>query len=78
MKKKIRKFSRANVAMFRNTVAHTDWLALVKDFDSLNEASEYFIDCVNFLFEHCFLIRTIRIQWMNCSLKLLLDDRDKA
>ena len=83
MKKKIRKFSRANVAMFRHTAANTDWLALVKDFDSLNEASECFIDCVNFLFEHCFPIHTIRIlhpksQWINCSVKLLIDDRDKA
>ena len=82
-KKAVRKFTHAKLFNFRATVANTDWSSIVSSFDNLDDAVFHFISYLVTLFNHIFPIRTIRIrssdpEWMKDSLKILIDDRDRA
>lgn len=82
-KKRIRKFSKSNVARFAEAICSTDWLSVVSSRDQFDEALNHFVNHLSFLFDHCFPYRTVRIrstdpEWMNESLKVLIDDRDRA
>jgi len=79
----VRKFSRSNFSRFRCAVSSVDWLGLVKTFADLNEATAILLQCLFLLFDSSFPKRTIRMRasepkWMKVSLKILIDDRDRA
>ena len=83
VKKVVRKLSRANVALFREKVACTDWLAMVKSEQCLDSSTSMFLSTLKFLFDLCFPQKTVRIRssdpvWMSSSLKLLMNARDEA
>ena len=82
-KVKIRKISQSRKAKFQCMVAEYDWLALVQNCVDLNESSSIFLNCLFALFDYCFPCRTVRLRsnepsWMRPSLKILIDDKDKA
>ena len=78
-----RKITRSKKAVFFRSVAEYDWLALVQDCSNLDEAASLFTSCLYTLYDICFPTRTVRMRsnepsWMRPSLKVLMDDRDKA
>lgn len=82
-KKVVRRFSHAKLFSFRSTVSHIDWISLISFFDDFDDSVSYLTTCLVTLFEHFFPTRTIRIrssdpEWMRDSLKILIDDRDRA
>ena len=83
VKIKVRKFSRSNSAKFYAAVSSFDWLALIDDITELDEAADIFCKCLMNLFDAFFPQRTVRIRasepkWMKVSLKVLIDERDRA
>ena len=83
VKKKTRRFSRANLAKFSDYVSSTDWLSVVNSCDTVSSATSLFHKLLYELFCHCFPEKTVRFRpnepsWMKCSLKLLINDRDRA
>lgn len=83
VKRKVRKFSRSNSAGFYSAISNYDWFRLVQSVDDLNDAAALFCNCVYHLFDFFFPWRTIRVRsddppWMKISLKILIDDRDRA
>ena len=83
LKKKVRKFSQANEAAFQCAVASYDWLGFVSSFENLDEAVTAFLSCLHHLYDCHFPERTVRVRafeppWMKLSLKVLIDDRDRA
>lgn len=82
-KRKVRKFTKANVARFCHQVSSIDWVSVVKSIDDLDASVTFFQDSLTFLFNKCFPLRTVRLRssdppWLKPSLKILIDDRDKA
>ena len=84
-KKCARKFSHANVARSKDSVLkiHVNWLSFVQRYSNLNKYFSVFIDAFNTLIDMHFPLRTIHVRdtepsWMNVSLKLAVDDRDRA
>ena len=83
IKKKVRKFSKSNFAKYATCMSTIDWLALVNSCNSVNEATTLFHTAIFHNFNTCFPERTVRVKssdpaWMKLSLKLLIDDRDRA
>lgn len=83
IKRKVRKFSKANCAKFRHFVARTDWLSFVNCDENVNVSSACFLHHLSVLYDQCFPIRTVRVrdsdpEWITFSLKILIDDRDRA
>ena len=82
-KLKIRKLSQSNLCRFRVAVASVDWLSLVDHTTDLDDATVTFLRCLFYLFDFHVPLRTVRIRsaeppWMRLSLKVLIDDRDRA
>ncbi len=82
-KKEVRNFSSANIARFRESVSEFDWLSMVKSSGDLNDSVSVFVGALNALVDLHFPARVIRVRtsdppWMKASLKLLIDDRDRA
>ena len=83
VKKKVRKFSNASIAAFHQAIASYDWLSFVSSFDSLDDAATAFQVCLFHLYDRYFPERVIRVRpfeppWMNVSLKILINERDRA
>jgi hypothetical protein len=83
VKKTVRKFSRANVSRFLHAVARVDWLAMAQSSDDVDHCASRMMNCLSTLFHQHFPKRTIRLrsddpEWMSPSLKILIDDRDRA
>ncbi len=81
--KKIRKFSQASIAAFLRAIGTYDWLGFVSSFDSLDDAAAAFLNCLFYIYDMHFPERVVRIRpfeppWMNLSLKILINDRDRA
>lgn len=79
----VRKFSVSKKSQFIETVNNTDWLAIVKSYDDLDSCSSFFSKSLYSLFNHFFPLRVVRLRstdppWMKPSLKMLIDDRDRA
>ena len=61
----------------------TDWLTLVKSTNDINESAVIFQNSLCALYNECFLERKVRIRasdlpWVRPSLKIMIDDRDRA
>lgn len=83
VKRRVRRITRRKSGQFVQAVSEYDWLSLVQEIDDVNEAAEVFLNCLSSLFDFFFPLRTVRIRsnepkWMNISLKLIIDDRDRA
>ena len=83
IKKRVRKFSKSNMAKFLFEMSNINWLSLVESIADLNESSSFFLNSIRALYDTCFPLRTVRMResdpsWVRPSLKLLVDDRDKA
>lgn len=83
IKKKVRKFSHVNFSKLSDHISSIDWLALINSCSSVDESADFFLGALFCLFDMCFPEKTVRIRanepsWMKCSLKLLIDERDKA
>ena len=83
VKKTFRKFSKANIALFREKAACTDWLSFVKSIKCLDSCASIFLSTLKCLFDYCFPSRTALIRqsdpvWMTPSLKFLMKSRDDA
>jgi hypothetical protein len=79
----IRKFSSSRRALLHDLIFSIDWLALVKSAGDINSCASFLFDSLFALFEYCFPLRVVRFQssdppWMKPSLKILIDDRDRA
>lgn len=83
IKKKIRKITRTKVSHFYEEVSRVDWYGMISEIADLEEATFVFQECLRCLYENCFPERTIRLKstdpkWMKVSLKIMIDDRDRA
>ena len=83
VKKKVRKLTKANLARFSTLLTSTDWLALTLSFENIDDAAFNFQESIRALFDFCFPERIVRRrinnpEWMKDSLRLLVDDRDRA
>ena len=82
-KVKVRNYSKANIARFRDILISTDWLAMVMSESNLDVSSSIFLQTLKYLFDLCFPEKSIRIRstdpvWMSFSLRKLINDRDTA
>lgn len=82
-KRVIRKFSASRLFGFRSSIANIDWIALITSFNDLDDAVACLINSLVSLFDYHFPSRTVRFrssdpEWMKGSLKILIDDRDRA
>lgn len=80
---RVRKFTKANRARFDEIMNTTHWEALVKSEPDLDCAAQYFLDTLLAILNFCFPLRTVRLRstdppWFKPSLKILIDDRDRA
>jgi hypothetical protein len=78
-----RKFSASRRSRFAELLIRTDWLTLVKTAKDLDSCASFFMAALFHLYNLCFPERTIRFRsidppWMKPSLKILVDDRDRA
>jgi len=82
-KRVIRKFSHSSISKFHSLVAEQDWLGTIAQIPDLDCAFSCFTSLLSSIFTKCFPTRTIRIrssdpEWFQLSLKILIDDRDRA
>ena len=80
---RVRKYSKSNLARFRDYMISTDWLRMVSSELNLENAASIFLSTLTYLFDTCFPERTITIRktdpaWMTVSLRILLKERDSA
>ena len=80
---KIRKFSTAAKVRFANLISGTDWMAALRSFKDLDACTSFLSTSLYYFFDLCFPIRTVRMRsndppWLKPSLKVLIDDRDRA
>lgn len=78
-----RKLSASKMARFASLIYDMDWLSFVQSFNDLDEATESFQKVIASYFDICFPTRTVRLRsddpgWMRPSLKVLINDRDRA
>ena len=83
VKKVVRNMSKANLALFNSIVTDVDWQAYVCSFANIDDAFQNFLSVLRSIFDLCFPFRTIRLRptdqpWVKPSLKLLIDERDRA
>ncbi len=79
----IRKVTPGRRALLEELIARTDWLALVQAADNVDSCASSLLNCLFSLYDFCFPFRTVRFHsndppWMKPSLKILIDDRDRA
>ena len=82
-KVKVRHFSKSACAAFYETVNNVNWVDFFRDDMSLESIVCDFQDCVKYLFDLYFRVKTVRIRdheppWMNHNLKILINDCDRA
>ena len=82
-KLKVRKISKSRLVAFYAAIASTDWMRTVEGCMSLDDSFDQFQNFLLALVNHFFPFKTIRVRdseppWMRVSLKLLIDDRDRA
>ena len=82
-KVKVRYYSKANFARFRDILMTTDWLQMVEAEDNLDESASVLLCTLKSLFNFSFPERTIRVrksdpEWMSCKLRFLINDRDQS
>ena len=82
IKRVVRKFTPSRFAKFSSKVANFDWSTVV-NVNDLESAFSFFTSALFSLYDFCFPLRTIRLrscdpEWMDFSLKILIDDRDRA
>ena len=82
MKKRVRKFSKSSLVRFQTLVCNIDWISVTDSLD-LHSAFKFFLSLLFQFFDSCFPFRTIRLrsgdpEWVKASLKVLIDDRDRA
>lgn len=78
-----RKFSAARKEVFAQLLARTDWYELVRSANDLDSCASLFTTSLFCVYDFCFPKRTVRLRstdppWMMPSLKILIDDRDRA
>ena len=82
-KKLIRKYSKSSIISFHNYIDSINWLAFVRCIDNLDDAFSVFLRYLFGVFDFFFPMRTIRVRasdkpWLNSSVKLLINARDRA
>ena len=82
-KRKVRSFSKSAVAGFREAVCATDWDVFWSEDAPLDDVVEAFLTHILYLYDVFFKIKTIRLRaieppWMKNSLKVLINERDRA
>lgn len=82
MKRKVCKFSLANLFLLPQAMSTINWLSLVEQFIDLDTAAATFLQHLLSL-RLIFSLRTIRVRsfepkWIKASLKILIDDRDRV
>ena len=80
---RVRRMTHAHLSSFMHAVAEYDWVKLAQSCDSLDESASLFTNCLFNLFDCSFPLKTVRIRhdepkWMKPSLKILINDRDRA
>ena len=80
---KVRKITASNLAFFQSLMHDIDWLNYVSCFNDIKDAFHTFLETLKSVHDYCFPEKTIRIReneppWVKPSLKLLIDDRDRA
>ena len=83
IRRRVRNFSKSRVARFHQQVSMIDWLSLVDGISDLGDSVAIFQNSLFTIFDSCFPRRTVRLRlsdpvWSKPSLKMLIDDRDKA
>ena len=79
----IRKFSHSRIARFHGLVECYDWLGVMSEIPDVNVAFLTLVSILSNFFNSCFPTRTVRLrstdpEWFQLSLKVLIDDRDRA
>ena len=82
-KKVVRKLSRSGKASFSEKVCQTDLVAIVDSASTLDDSAYRLESTLSEIYISCFPTRTIRFRdseprWLKASLKMLIDDRDRA
>jgi len=82
VKKRIRNFSQKNRRSFETAMSLVNW-QLIDDFSDIDFAVVTLHNVLSFLFDSCFPYVTVRFRstdpaWMNGTLKVLMDKRDRA
>ncbi len=82
-KVKVRTFTRKNKNIFLEKICAIDWCSMVSSVSNLDEASLQFLETVSTTVEECFPSRIVRFRptdppWFRPSLKILIDERDRA
>lgn len=83
VKLSVRKVNKSNLARFRCFVSNIDWLALVNSSTDVDISCRLLMTHLVDLYDVCFPLKVIRIRvsdpaWMRPSLKLLINERDRA
>ncbi|MEL7309624.1 MAG: hypothetical protein AAGK05_18395, partial [Pseudomonadota bacterium] len=76
-------FSKSACAGFYETVNNVNWMNFFNDDMSLESIVVDFHECVKYLFDLYFRVKIIRVRdheppWMNHTLKILMNDCDRA
>lgn len=79
----VRKIKNSSLLGFFNTISTIDWIKLSSSGPTLHECASIFLTTVKHLVDIYFPFRSIRVRsseppWMRHSLKILLNDRDRA
>ena len=80
---KVRKITASNLAFFQTYMHDIDWLKYVSCINDIEEAFLTFLETLKSVYDYCFPEKTIRMRendppWLKPSLKLLIDERDRA
>ncbi|MEL7309486.1 MAG: hypothetical protein AAGK05_17620 [Pseudomonadota bacterium] len=83
IKRSVRVMSQSNVAHFSSMLSDIDWLKYVSSFNCIDDAFFNFQTALTSVFDLSFPKRMVRFRstdqpWVKPSLKLLIDDRDRA
>ena len=82
-KQLVRNVSKSKKALFSTMLHEIDWVKLVNSAISIDESASFFLESIKCIFDLCFPVRTVRLRhsdpaWMKPSLKILIDNRDRA
>ena len=78
-----RKLSAARKNLFYQLFESVDWMNILQSTDDLDSCASLFTDAIYFFYDKCFPTRIVRLRscdppWLKPSLKVLIDDRDRA
>lgn len=79
----VRKINNSGILGFFNAISSIDWIKLSSSRPTLNDCTSTFLSTVKDLVDMFFPLRSIRVRsseppWMRHSLKILMNDRDRA